>query len=302
MKKDRKKGSFSGGFRKEWQKWRHHHKHHGHHKWFMNSSEESEESENEAYKDYDDQHPELVRMPMYKSILEHRHRRKQYVTQEMVDRLNKPEVTTRLAWGALILGLVYLAFGIIGLISLFGISENRTWKFYSATSFFGWEGHALTSATQIIIAIVIFWSFPYYQKKEEQTADSYLAIGTGLGMIFGIIYLWIIFADITEALVSLLADGAPFHISTAFYTPLLLAALSVPFFETLMIRHRIIIKIEEKRQEIFEREMKKKVERRMEKFEKWQRRWQGKRWDRKDPHKKRWDRCSTRKKDDNEEK
>lgn len=219
------------------------------------SNEDSEESQ---YTPEElEAHPELYRKitktkrkKLWEKRRTHFEKQHHYRTIKMVKEFNKPIYTHLIEGLSIVLGILFVAFGVIGGISIFGITENNTWPIYSATRFFGWEGNAITGFVLIIIGFVILWSIPFYLFNNTQKGDSYLIIGTGLGILFGAIYVFIILADILTAAVDALSNQSQFLIETFFYYPILLSLLSIPVFRILAIRHIVFAPTEVDEKEI----------------------------------------------------
>lgn len=210
---------------------------------YTKDSAEPKEAESPPYSTEEKEaHPELAHdikkskkerlkeLRRYKNRIEHR---------KMVEQLNRESITHLVQASSIVLAIIYLAFGVISVLSIFGITESNTWILFEATAFFGWEGHSITGFVLIIIGIVNLWSIPFYFLDNEQKADSYLIIGTGLGVLFGIIYLFIIIADILMGVVNCISDCTTFSITTYFYFPILLGLLTIPIFRILILRHTI---------------------------------------------------------------
>ncbi|MHA1212780.1 MAG: hypothetical protein ACTSSH_09995 [Candidatus Heimdallarchaeota archaeon] len=200
-------------------------------------------------------HPELSRQ------VEKKPRRKRpkihhRIPKELVERLNKQAYTNMILGAAVVLGLANITFGILGVLAIFGLSEDNTWKIFEYTAILGWNQLRITGFILIIIGIIIIWSIPYYFRNKTQQADSYLIIGAGIGTIYGVIYLLIILADIISSIVDGLSNSVPISIETYFYLPIMLAFFMVPLFRILSIRHMIVftdlgIEVEEKYEKDF---------------------------------------------------
>ena len=188
----------------------------------------------------DEDHPELTRAIQWRErrdrrlmrFTKHDHRRRR-----LADKLNKQHFTYWILGFTIILGMVYLFFGFASVLTLAGYTNKILWGFYSSTSFFGWKGHAITGVALIITGIIILWSVPFYFRNKIQQGDSYLIIGSGIGVLFGFIYILIILADILKGIVIGLSDATPIIIETYFYPSFLLAMFAIPLFRTIALRH-----------------------------------------------------------------
>lgn len=203
------------------------------HKKFAN--EEREEAINGSLS-----HPELAKQPTKRKKWFDRHF--PILDEKTINRLNQDDVNNALLGISIFLGVVYLSFGILGVLTLVGITENRTWRIYQWTAFLGWEGQTMTGIALIIVAIVILWAIPHYYKGQIQNADSYLIIGTALGLVYSFVYVLIILADLLTVGINLLAGESSTSVMTAFYFPILLATFCLPVFLVLLARHRVILK------------------------------------------------------------
>jgi len=227
---------------------RHHKKH---------SLKHNEEAKQDRVLVEEEDHPELTRAIQWRRHRDRRFMRftkRDHKMKRLADKLNQPHFTTRILVYTIILGILYLAFGFISALSLAGYTSNTIWPLFSATSIFGWKGHAITGFALIIIGIIMLWSVPYYFKNKIQQGDSYLIIGSGIGVIFGIIYVLIVLADVLRGIVVGLANATPIIIETYFYYAILLAILAVPIFRLIGIRHVIGPSEEEENEEDKEEE------------------------------------------------
>ena len=214
---------------------RHRRRHHKKH-----SSKHNDELKQDRILVENEDHPELTRAIQWRHrrdrrlmrFTKHDHRRR-----KIADRLNKPHFTNLILGFTIIIGILYILFGITGVLSLAGHTENTLWPFYSATSIFGWKGHAITGFALIIIGIIMLWSVPYYFTDKIQLGDSYLIIGSGIGALFGFIYILIILADVLKGIVIGLSNVTPIIIETYFYPSILLAILAIPIFRIITLRH-----------------------------------------------------------------
>lgn len=154
--------------------------------------------------------------------------------------LNHQLVTNLIMGFSIILGLLFLYFGVMGALTIIGLTEQNVWVIYDVMWIFGWKGSAITGFALIIIGIIILWSVPYYLLNNVQKADSYLIIGVGLGVLFGIIYIFVIFADLLSWLLDYLATNEVNPPYTYFYFPVLLSLLAVPLFRALSVRHIVL--------------------------------------------------------------
>jgi hypothetical protein len=197
--------------------------------------EQSQEIDGPTQKDIDT-HPELSHSDMVETFQQEK---ELHIPPKYIIFLNQPKITNVILGAAITLGLLYIAFGVMSLLSLLGIRLG--WSFYLATSLLGWQGQAVTGLALVFIGTVMLWSVPYYLLNRVQNADSYLTIGTGLGVLFGVIYLLIIVADVITGLVTALADNTTISIITFFYFPIILALLTYPVFRALIIRHHVLL-------------------------------------------------------------
>ena len=214
---------------------RHHRKHLFNHK-------SVEVKEDRVLVGEDEEHPELTRAIQWRKDRYRRFMRftkRDHKMKRLADKLNKPQFTNRILGYTIILGLLYLAFGVIGALTLAGHTNSTAWAIYIATSIFGWKGHAITGFALIIIGIIMLWSVPYYFTNNIQQGDSYLIIGSGIGVLFGIIYIIIILADVLRGIVVGLTNATPIIIETYFYPAILLAIIAIPIFRLIAIRHFI---------------------------------------------------------------
>ncbi|HUU77266.1 MAG TPA: hypothetical protein VMX55_02895 [candidate division Zixibacteria bacterium] len=251
---------------RQWRKkWRDEFKKAALNEWSIKKNKRHRESKNksEEAKPYSQEeleaHPELgyeIKKSRRQSLKDRReqHFRERHLHQRimMVKEFNKPVYTHVIEGFSIVLGALFIAFGVIGAISIFGITESNSWKIYQSTSFFGWKGNAITGIALIVVGIVILWSIPFFFFNNTQKADSYLIIGTGLGFLFGVIYVFIIMADLISSLVDSLANQITVSITTYFYYPILLALLTIPVFRILVIRHVVFTPTESKEEEITE--------------------------------------------------
>ncbi|NHJ48565.1 MAG: DUF308 domain-containing protein [Asgard group archaeon] len=182
-------------------------------------------------------HPELSRETS-KEARPARLRMHRFVPKEMVERFNRTSYTNLILSLAIIMGIIYLVFGILGIIAIFG---DDVWNFYIATKILGWKQLKITGFILVIIGIVMIWSVPLYILNKTQQGDSYLVIASGLGILFGGIYLLIIIADILSAAVIAITESTSIHIETFFYIPIMLAVVVVPLFRILVIRHMVVL-------------------------------------------------------------
>ena len=188
-------------------------------------------------------HPELSHeikksVPRFSKYMR-QHRRKNYPVR-YIWLLNLPIITNVIIGASIFLGMAYIYFGVMGALTLLGLTENKTWIFYQVMWIFGWEGNAVTGIALIIIGLIILWSIPYYLRDKTQQADSYLIIGSGLGVLFCIIYILIIFADLLIWLVNFLSTSVAQPPETYFYYPIMLGLVTAFLFRTLMIRHIVL--------------------------------------------------------------
>lgn len=163
------------------------------------------------------------------------------IPKQFIERMNKPLFTNLILGFSVILSLAYFTFGTLGAISNFGNTENVTWQIYETTAILGWEQMRITGFILIIIGVIMFWSVPYYITAKTQKADSYLVIGAGIGMIFGVIYILIILADVLTAVITTITDSTPFQVETFIYMPIILAVFALPLFRILAIRHMVVL-------------------------------------------------------------
>ncbi|MEA2071252.1 MAG: hypothetical protein U9O98_08175 [Asgard group archaeon] len=184
-------------------------------------------------------HPELQR-DITKKEETTKFRPHRRISPTIVKWLNQQRITNIILTVAVILGILYIGIGITSIIGFFGAQENP-WVFYEATSFLGWNKITVTGFALLIAGIVIIWSVPYYFFNKSQVADSYLLVGTTIGILFGLIYIIIILADILNGLVIALANQSAIEIVTYFYLPIPLAITTIPIFRVLTIRHHIIL-------------------------------------------------------------
>ncbi|MHA1124059.1 MAG: hypothetical protein ACTSO7_04580 [Candidatus Heimdallarchaeota archaeon] len=203
---------------------------------------QDEEQKQERVLVEDEDHPELTRVIQWRERRDRRSMRftkRDHKMRRLADKLNQPQFTNRILGYNIILGLLFLAFGFLEALTLVGHTINNIWSIYSATSIFGWKGHAITGFALIIIGIIMLWSVPYYFRNKIQQGDSYLIIGSGIGLLFGIIYILIILADVLKGIVIGLANATPIIIETYLYPAILLAILAIPIFRLIAIRHVI---------------------------------------------------------------
>jgi len=186
-------------------------------------------------------HPELSATIIKKQLYKKERKKKRTITQEKIDRLNRPRITKTIIGLTIILTILYLVGGILSILALFGLKENESWSFYQKTAIFGWQQLKVTSFVLIIISLVMLWALIYYFRKKNQEADSFLIIGSGIGSLFGIIYLLVIIADILNGLISAAINAEVIHIDTYFYLPILLAIFTLPLFRLLTIRHIVLL-------------------------------------------------------------
>jgi len=154
--------------------------------------------------------------------------------------LNLPIITNVILVFSIILGLLFLYFGIMGALTLIGLTNQNVWVFYDVMWIFGWEGSAITGFVLIVIGVIMLWSVPYYFLNSVQKADSYLIIGAGLGVLFAIIYIFVILADLLTWLLDFLATNIVNPPETYFYYPVLLGLLAAPLFRALSVRHIVL--------------------------------------------------------------
>ena len=216
--------------------------HHGKHRHRVPLTKNDEEQKQERIPVEDEDHPELTRAIQWRRRRDRRFMRftkQDHKMKRLADKLNQPQFTNRILGYTIILGILYLAFGFLGALTLAGHTTNTIWPLYSATSIFGWKGHAITGFALIIIGIIMLWSVPNYFRNKLQQGDSYLIIGSGIGLLFGIIYILIILADVLKGIVVGLSSATPIIIETYFYPAILLAILAIPIFRLISIRHVI---------------------------------------------------------------
>jgi len=218
---------------------KHHHKkrHHRRH-----SSKHDEEAKQERVLVEDEDHPELTQAIQWRRRRSRRSMRftkRDLKRRTLADKYNQTQFTKIILVYTIILGLLYLIVGVLGALTIAGHTNNVVWLLYSATSIFGWKGHAITGFALIIIGIIMLWSVPYYFRNKLQQGDSYLIIGSGIGLLFGIIYILIILADVLNGIVVGLSNVTPIIIETYFYPAILLAILAIPIFRLIGIRHVI---------------------------------------------------------------
>ncbi len=188
-------------------------------------------------------HPELTHEIVKKeprlSKFMRDHRRPQ-IPVRYIWLLNLPIVTNVILAFSIILGLLFLYFGVMGALTIVGMTEQNVWGIYSTMWVFGWEGSAITGFALIIIGVIMLWSVPFYFLKSVQKADSYLIIGSGLGVLFAIIYIFIILADLLSWLLDILATSVVNPPETYFYYPIMLGLIAAPIFRALSIRHIVL--------------------------------------------------------------
>ena len=193
-----------------------------------------------------EKHPELVPIIKEKKSISRFERRKKHISNiKMIQNVNKPYFTYIMFGYAIILGLVHIFFGVMSILTIFGISNQKIWNFYSSTWIFGWEKLAITGFVLIIVGIIILWSIPYYLMNSIQKADSYLTIGSGISILFGIIYILIIIADIISCIIDCVSVQQLVTLETYFYVPIMLGILIFPIFRVQMIRHIVLPPLEE---------------------------------------------------------
>ncbi len=210
---------------------------------FKNQNLNQDETKEESYeipKEDIDAHPELT-IEVTKEKKPMRAKMHRYMPKEMVERFNKKSYTYLIMVLAIILGVVNIIFGILGILAIFGFRENYTWKIYEKLEIFGWNQLKITGFILIIIGIVMLWSVPFYFYDKTQQADSYLVIATGIGTLFGFIYVLIIIADILNAVVLAITEQSSVSIITYFYLPIILAITTIPLFRILIIRHMVVL-------------------------------------------------------------
>ncbi|HUT82607.1 MAG TPA: hypothetical protein VMZ29_15535 [Candidatus Bathyarchaeia archaeon] len=185
-------------------------------------------------------HPEITR-----SIKTEKKDKRLHIFQKIpksyVEKLNQPIYTHIIFGVAVFFGITNITFGIFGILAIFGLKEENSWKIFDKMVILGWEQLKITGFILIIIGVIMLWSVPYYFLNKTQQADSYLVISSGISLLFGIIYLLIIFADIISAIVESVSNNNPLKITTYFYLPIILAILIFPLFRVLVIRHIIVL-------------------------------------------------------------
>ncbi|MBD3192103.1 MAG: hypothetical protein GF308_15765 [Candidatus Heimdallarchaeota archaeon] len=204
------------------------------------NKEELVEQEREETIDGSLSHPELAKQPPTRKKWFDRHF--PILDEQTVNRLNQDDVNNVLMGISIFLGVIYLSFGVLGILTVVGITEKRIWRIYQWTAFLGWEGQTMTGIALIIITIVILWAGVHYYKGQIQNADSYLIIGTALGLTYSFVYALIILADLLIAGINLLVGESSTSVITAFYFPILLAIFCLPVFLVLLARHRVVSK------------------------------------------------------------
>jgi hypothetical protein len=182
-------------------------------------------------------HPELSRESI-KETRPTRFPRHRYIPKEMVDRLNQQGYTNLVLGLAIVLGIIYIVFGILGILAIFG---EVSWSFYQTTKILGWNQLKITGFVLVVIGIVMLWSVPLYFLNKTQQGDSYLVIASGLGILFGGIYILVIIADILNALITAITESSAVKIVTFFYIPIMLAIVAIPLFRILVIRHMVVL-------------------------------------------------------------
>ncbi|MBN1328378.1 MAG: hypothetical protein JXA54_02785 [Candidatus Heimdallarchaeota archaeon] len=185
-------------------------------------------------------HPEITRS-IKKVKQERSHHIFQKVPISFVEKMNEPIYTHIILGLAVFFGITNITFGIFSILAIFGLNEENIWPLYEKMVIFGWEQLKITGFILIIIGIIMLWSVPYYFLNKTQQADSYLVIGSGICLLFGVIYLLIIFADIISAIVESVSSNNPIEITTYFYLPIMLALITFPLFRVLVVRHMIVL-------------------------------------------------------------
>ncbi len=210
-------------------------------KFLLNSKIEEENSTEEKKKIISTEeielHPELTRTVDIEK--KPKRKRRYYVPKEIIDHFNKPYYTNIILGAAILLGLANICFGLLGVLAIFGLSDENSWIIFQNTAILGWEQLKVTGFVLIIIGIVMFWSVPLYLMDKSQRADSYLVIASGIGILFGFIYVLIVIGDILTAVVSMATMNEPFAIQTYFYLPIMLGVIALPIFRVLAIRHMV---------------------------------------------------------------
>ncbi len=169
-----------------------------------------------------------------------RERRRSQIPVRHIWLLNLPIVTNIILVFSIILGLLFLYFGVMGALTIVGFTEQNVWVIYDVMWIFGWEGNAITGFVLIIIGVIMLWSVPHYFQNNVQKADSYLVISSGLGVLFAIIYIFVILADLLSWLVDFLTTNVVNPPDTYFYYPVLLGLIAAPLFRALSVRHIVL--------------------------------------------------------------
>lgn len=188
-------------------------------------------------------HPELTHEIMKKESRLSKYmknRQRTRIPARYIWLLNLPLFTNLILGFSIILGLLFLYFGVMGALTIIGLTEQNAWAIYDVMWIFGWEGSAITGFALIVIGIIMLWSIPYYFLNNTQKADSYLIIGVGLGELFGIVYIFIILADLLSWLLDFLSTNEVNPPETYFYYPVILALIAAPLFRVLSIRHIVL--------------------------------------------------------------
>ncbi len=143
---------------------------------------------------------------------------------------------------SIVLSLIFMTFGVLQFMTTF--EATAEWPLFANTSLLGWTGEFMTGIALVIIGLIILWSAILYFRGKNPEGNSFLLIGSGVGVVFGLLYVLVVVADIIAVLVDAAAEAvAPdFTEFSSLYFPILLGIISLPIFLLLFIKFRDVRK------------------------------------------------------------
>ena len=144
--------------------------------------------------------------------------------------------------GSIAFSLIFMTFGVLEFMTAFQATEE--WVLFTNTSILGWTGEFMTGITLFIIGLLILWATPLYLMKKSQNANSFFLIGSGLGVIFGLVFIFIFIADIITVLVDAAANATTLDFTdfSSLYHPITYGIALVPIFILLFLEFRKVRK------------------------------------------------------------
>jgi hypothetical protein len=137
---------------------------------------------------------------------------------------------------SMILSLAFMTFGVLQFIFWLGkfdsVATILDWPLFANTGLLGWGEELVTGIALFIIGLIILWAPIQYFRKKIPEGNSFLLVSSGVGTIFGAIYVLIVVADVIAVLVDAAAEAAvpDFAGFSSLYYPILLGLVALPLF------------------------------------------------------------------------